>query len=61
MDCYVFLCRYEVIPEEDETDLDEEEVELSDEKNDAAGDGTNTIQIFKRKVGSDIVGMKFEP
>lgn len=52
MDCYVFLCRYEVIPEEDETDLDEEEIELSGEKNDAAGDDTDTIQIFKRKVGS---------
>lgn len=48
MDCYVFLCRYEVIPEDDGTDLDEEESELSDEKNDAIGN--DTIQIFKRKV-----------
>ncbi|VIO90379.1 Flightless-I protein homolog, putative [Brugia malayi] len=54
MDCYVFLCRYEVIPEEDETDLDEEEIELSGEKNDAAGDDTDTIQIFKRKEPEEV-------
>lgn len=58
MDCYVFLCRYEVIPEEDETDLDEEEIELSDEKDDTAGDSTNSIRIFKRKVR--YIGMEFE-
>lgn len=26
MDCYVFLCRYEVLPEEDETDLEDEQI-----------------------------------
>ncbi|VDM10781.1 unnamed protein product [Wuchereria bancrofti] len=54
MDCYVFLCRYEVIPEEDETDLDEEEIELSGEKSDAAGDDTDAIQIFKRKEPEEV-------
>lgn len=49
MDCYVFLCRYEVIPEDNETDLDEEEIELSDEKN-GAGDSSDAVQMFKRKV-----------
>ncbi|MCP9259008.1 Gelsolin [Dirofilaria immitis] len=54
MDCYVFLCRYEVIPDEDDTDLDEEEMELSDEKNDVAGDGSDAMQIFRRKEPEEV-------
>lgn len=46
MDCYVFLCRYEVIPEEDETDSDEEEVDTETEKS-SCGDA---IQMYRRKV-----------
>lgn len=35
MDCYVFLCRYEVLPEEDESDVEEEQgSEIENEGND---------------------------
>ncbi|MFH4980909.1 hypothetical protein AB6A40_007618 [Gnathostoma spinigerum] len=31
MDCYVFLCRYEVLPEDEETDLEDEEAEANED------------------------------
>ncbi|VDN20874.1 unnamed protein product [Gongylonema pulchrum] len=52
MDCYVFLCRYEVIPEDDETDLEEEEDEEGEEESEAEIERSNagdSIQLHRRK------------
>ncbi|VDN29276.1 unnamed protein product [Gongylonema pulchrum] len=57
MDCYVFLCRYEVIPEDDETDLEEEEDEEGEEESEAEIERSNagdSIQLHRRKEPEEV-------
>ncbi|KHN73472.1 Protein flightless-1 -like protein [Toxocara canis] len=58
MDCYVFLCRYEVLPEEYETDTDEKE--SSEEHEGNASDEEKSEQHSTKKKFEDLFKDKLE-